>query len=78
MPNVLVLGTRNAKKRQEIMEILADMPLELRDLTSYPQAPEVDETGTTFEANARKKAVELALAFASGCWARTAAWWCRR
>ena len=31
-------------------------------MTSYPQAPEVDETGTTFEANARKKAVELALA----------------
>src|SRR5271168_4427457 len=62
MPNVLVLGTRNAKKRQEIVEILGDLPLELRDLSSYPQAPEVDETGTTFEANARKKAVELALA----------------
>ena len=62
MPHVLVVGTRNPKKRQEIMEILADLPLELRDLSSYPQAPEVDETGTTFEANARKKAVELALA----------------
>src|SRR5208282_2150879 len=42
------------------MEILGDLPLELRDLSSYPQAPEVDETGATFEANARKKAVELA------------------
>lgn len=65
MPNVLVVGTRNAKKRQEIMEILGDLPLELRDLTSYPQAPEVAETGSTFEENARKKAVELATALSA-------------
>jgi XTP/dITP diphosphohydrolase len=62
MGNVLVLGTRNKKKCQEILEILGDLPLELRDLSSYPQAPEVEETGATFEANARKKAVELAAA----------------
>ena len=62
MHKVLVLGTRNAKKRQEIVEILGDLPLELRDLNSYPQAPEVEETGKTFEENARKKATELALA----------------
>lgn len=62
MPKVLVVGTRNVKKRQEILEILGDLPLELRDLTSYPQAPEVAETGSTFEENARKKAVELAMA----------------
>jgi XTP/dITP diphosphohydrolase len=57
---VLVLGTRNAKKRQEIEEILSDMGLELRDLRQWPEAPEVVEDGTTFEANARKKAAELA------------------
>jgi XTP/dITP diphosphohydrolase len=62
MPPVLVLGTRNAKKRQEILEILGDLPLELRDLTAYPDAPEVVEDGATFEENARKKAVELARA----------------
>ncbi len=62
MANVLILGTRNPKKRLEIVEILGDLPLELRDLSSYPQAPEVDETGATFEENARKKAGELALA----------------
>jgi XTP/dITP diphosphohydrolase len=62
MPPVLVLGTRNAKKRQEIVEILGDLPLELRDLTAYPDAPEVVEDGATFEANARKKASELARA----------------
>src|SRR3954451_23317029 len=62
MPPVLVLGTRNAKKRQELLEILSDLGLELRDLTAYPDAPEVVEDGETFEANARKKAVELAKA----------------
>jgi XTP/dITP diphosphohydrolase len=58
--SVLVLGTRNAKKRVELLEILADLPIELRDLSSYPQVPEVEEDGTTFEENARKKAVVLA------------------
>ncbi|MCC6421800.1 MAG: RdgB/HAM1 family non-canonical purine NTP pyrophosphatase [Gemmataceae bacterium] len=62
MPPVLVVGTRNAKKRQEILDILGDLEIELRDLTAYPQAPEVVEDGDTFEANARKKAVELARA----------------
>jgi XTP/dITP diphosphohydrolase len=59
---VLVLGTRNRKKGQEILEILGDLKLELRDLTHFPDAPEVVEDGDTFEANARKKATELARA----------------
>src|ERR1051326_3138247 len=62
MPKTLVIGTRNPKKLREILEILGDLDLELKDLTSYPNAPEVVEDGTTFEANAQKKAVELALA----------------
>lgn len=56
----LVLGTRNRKKRQEIVEILSDLDLQFGDLNDFPQAPEVEEDGDTFEANARKKAVELA------------------
>lgn len=60
MPPLLVLGTRNRKKRGEIVDILGDLPLELGDLTQWPDAPEVVEDGTTFEENARKKAVELA------------------
>lgn len=59
---LLVLGTRNRKKRGEIVDILGDLPLELGDLTQWPDAPEVEETGATFEANARKKATELSLA----------------
>ncbi|MFO0925826.1 MAG: RdgB/HAM1 family non-canonical purine NTP pyrophosphatase [Gemmataceae bacterium] len=59
---ILVVGTRNPKKRIELLEILGDLPIELRDLTGYPQAPEVEEDGETFEANARKKAGEVAKA----------------
>src|SRR3954447_17042793 len=62
MPTILVLATRNAQKRREIEEILGDLPLTLHDLAHYPAAPEVVEDGTTFEANARKKAVEVARA----------------
>ncbi len=62
MPPVIVVGTRNAKKREEIGAILGDIGLELVDLTRWPDAPEVVEDGTTFEANARKKATELARA----------------
>jgi XTP/dITP diphosphohydrolase len=58
----LVLGTRNRKKCQEIVEILGDLGLELQDLTAWPAAREIVEDGETFEANARKKAVELATA----------------
>jgi len=57
---LLVVGTRNPKKRLELLEILGDAGVELRDLTSYPDAPEVVEDGETFLDNARKKAVELA------------------
>jgi XTP/dITP diphosphohydrolase len=60
MAPLLVIGSRNRKKREEIVEILGDLGLELRDLTSWPDAPEVLEDGATFTDNARKKAVELA------------------
>lgn len=62
MGTILVLGTRNVKKRKEIEEILGGLGLELRDLSQFPGSPEVVEDGTTFEANARKKASETALA----------------
>lgn len=56
----LVLGTRNRKKCAELADLLKDLPLDVVDLTGYPEAPEIDETGTTFEENARLKAVGLA------------------
>ena len=45
---LLVLGTRNRKKRGEIVEILAELGWEFGDLTAWPDLPEVEETGTTF------------------------------
>jgi XTP/dITP diphosphohydrolase len=61
-----MLGTRNRKKREEIVEILGDLPLEFGDLHDRPDVPEVEETGTTFEANALLKAE--AVARATGAW----------
>jgi XTP/dITP diphosphohydrolase len=60
MTTVLVVGTRNRKKLGEIKEILSGLDLQLSDLTEWPEAPEVVEDGDTFEANARKKAGQLA------------------
>jgi XTP/dITP diphosphohydrolase len=62
MTTELVVGTRNAKKCEEILEILNGLDVRLTDLTHYPDAPEVVEDGDAFEANARKKATELAKA----------------
>jgi XTP/dITP diphosphohydrolase len=64
---LLVLGTRNRKKRGEIADIIGDLGLELGDLNAWPNLPEVEETGTTFEENARLKAV--AVARGTGHWA---------
>jgi XTP/dITP diphosphohydrolase len=60
MSAILVIGSRNRKKREEIVEILGGFRIDLRDLTSWPDAPEVVEDGAAFADNARKKADELA------------------
>lgn len=56
----LVLGSRNKKKLREMINLLGDLGLDLADLTPYPDAPDVEETATTFEGNATLKAVTLA------------------
>jgi XTP/dITP diphosphohydrolase len=63
---LLMLGTRNRKKREEIAEILSNLPIEFGDLNDRPDVPEVDETGATFDENARLKAA--AVARATGAW----------
>ena len=52
----LLLATRNAHKTREVREILGDGWV-VEDLTLRPDLPEVEETGETFEENARLKAV---------------------
>jgi XTP/dITP diphosphohydrolase len=67
-PVRLVLATHNAKKLVELRRILADAGLgatgpggvELVGLEHYPGAPEVAETGVTFQENALLKAHAIA------------------
>ena len=63
---LLMLATRNRKKRQEIVDILGDLALQFGDQADRPDVPEVEETGTTFEENARLKAMQVARA--TGAW----------
>src|SRR6516162_10069785 len=58
----LILGTRNRKKLDELADLLKDLPLEVNDLSMWPDAPEIEETGTTFEENAKLKACGVAKA----------------
>lgn len=61
----LVIATRNAHKVSEIREILGPQFL-VEPITAVPDAPEVEETGTTFEENALLKA--LAISQLCGSW----------
>jgi len=58
----LVLATRNRHKGEELAALLKGLPLRIRTLADFPDAPEVIEDGSTCEANAIKKAVEVARA----------------
>ncbi|MDA7977196.1 MAG: RdgB/HAM1 family non-canonical purine NTP pyrophosphatase [Pirellulales bacterium] len=60
MPRILILGTRNLKKRRELEQLLAGLKIELRTLADYPQAIDVVEDGETFAENAAKKAIQQA------------------
>jgi XTP/dITP diphosphohydrolase len=51
-----VLATRNRHKADEIAAILRGVPVELVNLEEFPDAPDVEETGDTLEANALLKA----------------------
>jgi XTP/dITP diphosphohydrolase len=57
---VLVLGTRNHKKAEELIELLLPLGIELRSLADIPHAVEVVEDGDTFADNAWRKAVQQA------------------
>lgn len=59
-PAPMVLGTRNRKKRGELEHLLVPRGIDVKTLEDFPNAIEVDESGTTFRDNARLKAVEQA------------------
>ena len=63
----ILIASRNAHKIQEIREIF-DLPgVEWVSTAAFPDLRDVVEDGDTFEANAVKKATELARA--TGLWA---------
>jgi XTP/dITP diphosphohydrolase len=56
----LLLATTNLKKLRELKELLADLPVECLSLRDYPEVETVEETGRTFEENAKIKAMSYA------------------
>ena len=61
MPTIrIVLATRNTHKFRELAALLRLPGVQWRSLNAVPHAPEVRESGRTFEANAIKKARALA------------------
>jgi XTP/dITP diphosphohydrolase len=63
----LVIATRNTHKLEEIRAIFDFQGLEVLSAFDFPDIPDVMEDGETLEDNAKKKAVEIAVA--TGCWA---------
>lgn len=58
----ILLATRNPDKVRELTALLGELGIRIRTLAEFPTAPEVEEDGTTCEANALKKAREIASA----------------
>jgi XTP/dITP diphosphohydrolase len=56
----LLRATTNAGKLREIRDVLAGLPIEVRALSDYPPIEEPEETGRTFQENARAKALHYA------------------
>lgn len=58
----LLIATRNTHKASEFARILPPQ-FELKTLADFPGAPDPEETGTTFAANAAIKAVSISAIF---------------
>lgn len=56
MAQKLLAATRNRGKLAEVRELLAGLPYELVGADAFPDVPDVDESGSTFEENALIKA----------------------
>ena len=62
----LLIATTNPDKVREIRGLLGHLPVALLTLQDLPPVPEPDETGTTFEENARLKALHYDAAATQG------------
>ncbi|MBL1230558.1 ribonuclease PH [Enterococcus sp. BWB1-3] len=56
----IVIATGNPGKASEFKQLFAAKGYEVKTLLDYPQLPDVEETGETFEENARLKAETIA------------------
>lgn len=56
----IVIATRNPGKAKEFAALFAKEGYQTKTLLDYPELPDVEETGTTFEENARLKAETIA------------------
>ena len=65
----LIFATHNQHKLEEIQELVADAGIRLRSLTDIGCADEIEETGTTFEANATIKSSYVFQHFGLNCFA---------
>lgn len=54
--HIIVLATRNQGKVAELRELLSGFGETVLDMSAFPGVPEVEETETTLEGNARRKA----------------------
>ncbi|UCG04905.1 MAG: XTP/dITP diphosphatase [Desulfobacterales bacterium] len=51
----LIIATRNPNKTAEIRDLLADYPIQIKNLDDFGPIPAVEEDGETFDDNAYKK-----------------------
>ncbi|KAF1296595.1 ribonuclease PH [Enterococcus sp. JM4C] len=58
--NTIVIATRNPGKAKEFEALFATSGYAVKTLLDYPELPDVEETGKTFEENARLKAETIA------------------
>lgn len=56
----LIIASQNKGKIREFNQLLSAFGMEISSLLDHPELPDVEETGTTFEANARLKAETIA------------------
>ena len=56
----ILVGTKNAGKIKELKHLLAELPVNLRNLNEFENVVEPEETGATFMENAALKAVYYA------------------
>jgi len=54
---IILVATRNPGKFQEFKNFFKDLPVELLSLRDFPEVGEIDEPYSSFEENARHKAI---------------------